>query len=118
MYLAIQKQRGGALMTGNAWKWAFGLLNGGLLGMVGALLVSGMAQTFYERAIGGSTFSAYVSAQATPWFMEGMYMREVFGVLFAAGYVVLAWDLLTIGRRVSVTEPEPAAEGTATVPSV
>lgn len=116
MYLAIAKQRDAAALNGNAWKWSFGLLNGGMLGMVGALLVSGMAQTFYERAIGGSTFNAYVNAQSTPWFMEGMYMRLFFGLIFAAGYCVLAYDLITIGRRLPLAAPQPAHEKATGLP--
>ena len=114
MYLAIQKQRGGGALLGSAWRWAFGLLNAGMLGMIGALLVSGMAQTFYERAIGGSTFNAFVNAQGTPWFMEGMYMRTFFGLIFAAGYVVLIYDLATIGRRALVAPPA-GGEGVAAI---
>lgn len=67
-------------------------------------MLSGMTQAFYERAIGGSTFNAFVQAQSNPWFVEGMYTRLGFGLLFAAGYVVLAVDLLTIGKRVTVME--------------
>lgn len=110
MYLAIQKQRGGTTLFGNAWKWAFGMLNVGMLGMVGALLVSGMAQTFYERAIGGSTFNAFLNAQHAPWFVEGMYMRAFFGLIFAAGFVVLIYDLVTVGRRVHAQKPALASE--------
>jgi nitric oxide reductase subunit B len=53
-----------------------------MLGMVGALLVSGMAQTFYERAIGGSTFGAFQMAQQNLWFLDGMYARLAFGRVF------------------------------------
>jgi nitric oxide reductase subunit B len=28
-----------------------------------------------------------------------MWWREIFGWMFTAGYVLLVWDLLTIGRR-------------------
>jgi nitric oxide reductase subunit B len=28
-----------------------------------------------------------------------MWWREVFGVMFAAGYALLVWDLLTIGKH-------------------
>jgi nitric oxide reductase subunit B len=33
------------------------------------------------------------------WFVQGIVMRLVFGFVFAAGYVVLIYDLLTIGRK-------------------
>lgn len=114
MYLALAHQRKGGVFDGAAWKWGFGLLNVGMIGMAGALLVSGMTQAFYERAIGGSTLSAFVAAQQNPWFIEGMYVRLASGLLFAAGYVVLVYDFLTIGKRVEVTVPaEPALSGSA-----
>jgi len=105
IYLALQKSRSVSYMNGAAWKWSFTLLNVGLVGMAGALLVSGMAQAFYERAIGGSTLQAFIQAQSSPWFMQGMYARFGFGILFAVGYVILVYNLLTIGRR----EPVGAA---------
>lgn len=108
IYLALQKVRGAQALDGGAWKWSFGLLNLGLIGMVGALLVSGMAQAFYERALGGSTLQAFIAGQSSPWFVEGMVARLAFGVLFAAGYVWLVYDLLTVGRRVAVPAMEPA----------
>jgi nitric oxide reductase subunit B len=66
---------------------------------VGSLLVSGMAQAFYERAIGGSTLQAFITASSSPWFQEGMMSRLAFGLVFAVGYVWLVYDLLTLGRR-------------------
>ncbi|HEY5897322.1 MAG TPA: hypothetical protein VIV54_07140, partial [Burkholderiales bacterium] len=65
----------------------------------GALLMSGMAQAFYERAIGGSTLQAFIEAQSNPWFVQGMAVRLAFGFVFAAGYVCLVYDLLTMWRR-------------------
>ena len=79
--------RGAAELEGTLWKWSFAALNVGLVGMVGALLVSGFAQAFVERAIGGSTHEAFIAAQENPWFVEGMITRLIFGLLFAAGYV-------------------------------
>ena len=91
------------------WKWSFALLNIGMVGMVGALLVSGIAQAFYERAMGGSTLQAFIAAQSNVWFVQGMYARLVFGLVFSAGYVVLVYDLLTIGRRRSEVDVETRA---------
>ena len=111
MYLALQQSRGASAWSGNAWKWAFALMNAGVIGMAGSLMLSGMAQSFYERAIGGSTFNAYVLAQSNPWFIEGMYTRFAFGLVFAAGFIVLAWDYLTFARRAialhAATKPLP-----------
>jgi len=75
------------------------LLNGGLIGMVGSLLVAGMAQAFFERAIGGSTLEAFIAGQENSWFMLGMYSRFGFGLMFGAGYLTLVWNLLAWGRR-------------------
>ncbi len=92
------------------WIWSFAALNFGMLGMVGSLLVSGMAQAFFERAIGGSTLAAFVAAQENAWFMLGMYARLGFGLVFAAGYVALVWDLLTLGHRVAIRAVAAPAE--------
>ncbi|MFM9969359.1 MAG: cbb3-type cytochrome c oxidase subunit I [Burkholderiales bacterium] len=99
IYLAIQKSRKIVFVNGTLWKWSFALLNLGMLGMVGALLVSGIAQAFYERAIGGSTLQAFIDAQSNVWFMQGINARLAFGVMFAAGYVLLVVDLLQLGKR-------------------
>lgn len=101
-YLVVQKVRGAQEVGGALWKWSFALLNLGLIGMVGALLVSGMTQSFVERATGGSTLQAFIAAQEDPWFVAGMTLRFVFGVVFAAGYGMLVYDLITIGRRQTV----------------
>lgn len=99
MYIAVQHARQIKEVTGNAWKWAFAFLNIGMVGMVGSLLVSGMAQSFYERAIGGSTLEAFMAGQANPWFVQGMYARLGFGILFAAGFVILVYDLIRMARQ-------------------
>jgi len=109
IYLVVQKVRGAAELDGALWKWSFAALNIGLIGMVGALLVSGFAQAFVERAIGGSTHEAFIAGQENPWFVQGMIMRVIFGLIFAAGYAALMWDLLTIGKRA----PVPAAVAVA-----
>ncbi|MDE2149906.1 MAG: cbb3-type cytochrome c oxidase subunit I [Gammaproteobacteria bacterium] len=109
-YLAVQKVRGAQSLDNRAWKWSFGLLNFGLVGMVGALLIAGIAQAFYERAMGGSTLQAFVIAQENPWFVSGMYARLGFGVVFAIGYFTLLYDLLTAGRCAAVgAATQPAA---------
>jgi nitric oxide reductase subunit B len=110
IYLVIQKIRSLAQVEGTLWKWSFAALNLGLVGMVGALLVSGFAQAFVERAIGGSTHEAFVAGQENRWFVEGMVVRFIFALMFAAGYVALGWDLLTIGRRTPVMAAAGAAE--------
>jgi nitric oxide reductase subunit B len=98
-YIALQEQRRLAAVDGAGWIWAFTLLNGGLIGMVGSLLVAGIAQAFFERAIGGSTLDAFIAGQENPWFVIGMYSRFGFSLIFAAGYLTLAWNLIALGRR-------------------
>jgi nitric oxide reductase subunit B len=97
-YIALQERRRLMTVDGPGWLWAFVLLNGGLIGMVGSLLIAGMAQAFFERAIGGSTLDAFIAGQENPWFMLGMYSRFGFGLMFAAGYLTLVWNLLVLGR--------------------
>jgi nitric oxide reductase subunit B len=113
IYHVLGETRRAPALDGRAWKWAFALLNVGLVGMAGALLVSGMAQAFYERAIGGSTLKAFIFTQKNPWFYQGMYARFLFGLVFAAGFVVLAYDLLTIGKRAHAAIQEARAEAVA-----
>ncbi|HET7651331.1 MAG TPA: cbb3-type cytochrome c oxidase subunit I [Gammaproteobacteria bacterium] len=108
-YLAAQRSRGLNMVDNRSWKWGFGLLNFGMVGMVGALLIAGIAQAFFERAEGGSTLQAFVVAQSNPWFEMGMYSRLAFGFIFAAGYTVLMYDLLTVGKRA----PAVAAQSVA-----
>jgi nitric oxide reductase large subunit len=48
-------------------------------------------QAFVERALGGSTLAAFIAGQQSPAFVAGMYARFVFGLVFAAGYVLLIW---------------------------
>src|SRR5262249_48816356 len=110
IYLVLQKTRGLSYVNGALWKWSFAALNLGLVGMTGALLVSGFVQAFVERAIGGSTLNAFIAAQENAWFMEGMITRFLLGIVFTAGYAVLVWDVLTLGRRVPVVVAVPAAE--------
>ncbi|MHB9100395.1 MAG: cbb3-type cytochrome c oxidase subunit I [Sulfuricella sp.] len=102
-YIVMQKLRGNVWMSGNTpgnwkWKWSLGLLNMGMLGMTMGMLVSGYVQSQLERAIEGSTWMGYFAAQAHPWFIQGMVWREIFGVMFLLGYVLLVWDLLTVGK--------------------
>jgi nitric oxide reductase subunit B len=102
-YLAIQHWRGDVWMSGNAqnawrWKWALGLLNVGVVGMTIALLIAGYEQSFIERAVEGSTWSGYFSAQNHPSFQSAMVWRWFFGLMTFAGLILLIWDLLTIGK--------------------
>jgi nitric oxide reductase subunit B len=112
-YLVLDQARGAEEMDGAAWKWSFALLNAGLLGMVGGLLVAGMAQAFYGRAIGGSTLSAFLSLQHQPWYTEGLWTRMIFGMVFTGGYVLLIYDLLNIGKHRPAIAGEPVQQAAA-----
>jgi nitric oxide reductase subunit B len=114
IYMALQKWRGNVWMAGGLsdngwkWKWSLALLHLGVVGMTAALLIAGYEQSFVERAMGGSTWSAYFAAQSHPWFVQAMVWRNVFGFAMAAGLVLLVWDFVTIGRgerRVASTPP-------------
>lgn len=107
IYIALQKYRGDIWMSeglpdnGWKWKWALTLLNFGVMGMTIALLIAGYEQSFLERAVGGSTWQAYFSAQLNPTFVQAMQWRMAFGVITAIGMLLLFWDLLTIGKHES-----------------
>lgn len=103
IYIVMQKWRGNVWMSGDVkgdwkWKWSLVLLNLGMAGMTVAMLISGYMQSHIERAIEGSSWAGYFMAQAHPWFIQGMVWRQVFGVMFALGYVLLIWDFLTVGK--------------------
>lgn len=108
LYVVRQKLGGGWQSDGRAWRWGFVLLNLGMVGMVIGLLIAGMAQAFYGRAIGGSTLMAFMSAQQNPWFISGLYARFAFGLIFAAGYLALVYSLMPY--RVRASEPLPETQ--------
>lgn len=103
-YLVAQKIRGNVWMgagladQGWKWKWAMGLLNGGVLGMTVALLIAGYEQSFIERAVEGSTWAGYFEAQNHVWFKQAMNWRLVFGGVTCLGALLLIVDILTIGK--------------------
>jgi nitric oxide reductase subunit B len=106
VYIALQKVRQAEVLESRSWKWSIGLLHVGMIGMVGGLLVAGITQAFYERAQGGSTLQAFVVAAENVWFQNSMNFRMAFGLVFALGYAALIYDLLTIGKRRTVPEPQ------------
>lgn len=116
-YLAAQKSRGNVWMSGGLigdwkWKWALAFQWIGMLAMIMALLIAGYEQSQIERAIEGATWMGYFAGQSHPWFIQGMNWRMVGGWFFSAGYLLLIWDLLTIGKRetrpIQVLEPAHA----------
>nr|WP_268747077.1 cbb3-type cytochrome c oxidase subunit I [Methylacidiphilum kamchatkense] len=101
IYTALQRIRlpEESLLDGTLWKWVFIGLILAMLGITAPLTVAGFAQTFIERAVGGSTWQAYIDAQLHPWFKESMIWRMGFGIMFFVCYLLLVTDLLTIGKR-------------------
>jgi len=47
----------------------------------------------------------FIAGQESKWFVEGMVARLIFGLIFAGGYVVLVYDLITLGKRARVATP-------------
>jgi len=110
MYLALQHIRApqGPILDSKTWKIAYLGMILTMVGMVGALLVAGFAQTFFERAVGGATWQDYIMAQMHPWVHIPMIWRLGFGVLFFLFYFVLVYDMLTIGKKAEAVEVKPA----------
>lgn len=91
------------LLNGLVWRIAYVGLIISMIGMVGALTVAGFAQTMIERATLGSTWEAYIQAQMHPWIAQAYTWRFFFGILFGLSYLVLLYDLVTVGKKVEVT---------------
>ncbi len=81
------------------WKWAAGLMIFGIFGIAGAFTISGFTQTLIERAEGGSTWAAFIRAYTHPWYANTLGWRYFFGWVVLIGYLILAYDLVTIGKR-------------------
>jgi nitric oxide reductase subunit B len=107
LYIAKQKVSGTQLLDHKRWYWGYGLLNLGMVGMVTSLLLAGMAQAFFERAVGGSTLMAYTVASENPWYVSGLWARSGFGAVFALGYIMLVYDLLTAVKKVPMPADYP-----------
>jgi len=75
-------------------------------------LVSGYEQAFGERAPGGASWAAYFKGQQTVWYLQGMWWRQFWGYVTAAGLVLLIWDLCTVGKGETraMVMPESAEE--------
>ena len=102
VYLALQRVRAPQWLRFDTpyWRYAFILLVVGIVGMSAGMTISGFTQTMVERAIGGSTWQAYIDAQVHPWFQNGLFWRFVFGWVFTVGYLLLVADLAVAGRKV------------------
>ncbi len=85
------------------WKWAAGLMIFGIVGITGAFTISGFTQTLIERAEGGSTWAAFIRAYTHPWYANTLGWRYFFGWIMIIGYLILVYDLLTIGKHAVAT---------------
>ncbi len=110
LYIILQHVRApeGPILDSKAWKVAYIGMIVSMVGMVGALLVAGFAQTFFERAVGGATWQDYITAQMHPWVSIPYLWRLGFGVIFFLSYFVLVYDILTIGKKATAVEVKPA----------
>ncbi len=110
IYIVLQHIRApeGPILDSKTWKVAYIGMIVSMVGMVGALLVAGFAQTFFERAVGGATWQDFIVTQMHPWVSIPFLWRFGFGVMFFLSYLVLVYDLVTIGKRATVGEVKPA----------
>ena len=76
----------------------------GVLGMTVALTIAGYEQVLVERAELGAGWNAFFTAQNLPWYVQAQLWRMVMGVVTLAGFVYIAWDLLTIGKKSQAAE--------------
>jgi len=110
VYIAVQNigKRVQIPLNSKLWTWAWGLLVFGIIGIVASFTISGFAQTMIERAELGSTWNAFIKSYTHPWYTNTHWWRFWMGMLFLLGYVLLVWDLLTIGRRRTANAAEGA----------
>ncbi len=101
IYIAVQNARRPMQipLDSKYWSWAFALMILGIIGIAGSFTISGFAQTMIERAELGSTWSAFIRSYTHPWYANTLGWRFLFAWVFVAGYLVLVYDLLTIGKR-------------------
>ncbi|WP_456446194.1 cbb3-type cytochrome c oxidase subunit I [Oceanithermus sp.] len=110
VYIAVQNvgKRVQIPLNSKLWTWAWGLLVFGIIGIVASFTISGFAQTMIERAELGSTWNAFIKSYTHPWYTNTHWWRFWMGMLFLLGYVLLVWDLLTIGRKRTANAAEGA----------
>ncbi len=101
IYIAVQNVRRPIMipLDSKYWSWAFALMILGIVGIAGSFTISGFSQTMIERAELGSTWSAFIRSYTHPWYTNTLGWRYLFAWIFVAGYLVLVYDLLTIGKR-------------------
>jgi nitric oxide reductase subunit B len=79
-------------------KLAFWLVFIGVMGMAFAFSIGGTVQVYVYRILGLDWFGGDVS----PAMAVYKFMLPIFGLVFATGAVILAYDLVTLGQRVRI----------------
>ncbi|CAF0701726.1 cbb3-type cytochrome c oxidase subunit I [Candidatus Methylacidithermus pantelleriae] len=100
MYIAAQHLRGTipVPLDSELWRWAAGLMILGIIGVTAAFTLSGFVQTLVERAVGGSTWAAFIDSYTHPWYAGTLSWRFAFGLILVLGYALLVGDLFTLGK--------------------
>ncbi len=101
VYIAFQNLRVPVQvpLDSRLWKWAAALLILGIVGISAAFTLSGFTQTLIERAVGGSTWAAFIQGYTHPWYANTLGWRYFFGWVMLTGYVLLVIDLASIGKK-------------------
>ena len=107
-YYAIPIMRKAQNYDQRLGKLAFWLVFTGILGMAFAFSIGGTVQVYVYRILGLDWFGGDVSPAMNVYKL----MLPMFGLVFATGAGILAYDLFTLGRRVQVpagSDPSDAA---------
>ena len=107
-YFAVPVMRGATDFDQRPGRLAFWLVFTGMLGLAFAFAIGGTVQVFVYRTLGLDWFGGDVA----PAMLFAKAMVPVFGIVFAAGVCLLAYDLLTLGLR-----ERPAARDDTALPA-
>ena len=105
-YYAVPIMRGLDRFDQRPGRLAFWLVFTGMLGLGFVFAIGGTVQVFVQRTLGLDWFGGDVA----PAMQFAKVAVPVFGMIFAAGVGVLAYDLLTMGLRARAADA-PAAAG-------
>ncbi len=97
-YYAIPLMRNVPNFDQRLGKLSFWLVFIGVMGMAFAFSIGGTVQVFVYRILGLNWFGGDVSPAMNVYKL----MLPMFGLVFAAGAGILAYDLFTLGRRVRI----------------
>lgn len=98
-YLGVQGTNGIKVMRSTKTSiWAVSMITGGVVGMTVALTIAGYVQVLVSRAQMGATWAGYFDGQSGAWFTQAMDWRLAMGTVVFLGFLLLAKDLLSIGK--------------------